>query len=199
MTTIRICAVALIAAATSAAEAATFADLSNRADPQAFGAEPATSAPYGYNFAAGGYGAGPYAARPADRGYSGGYGPLAGYVAQAGPHVPGPYAGEEARPPGSPFSGGPEGVPPLALDGPGMPPPALPTGFPPYGPGAGLPNGQQQLSTFQQVNSTTDPYNAWGLSTPYMFVPWSTPLSGWTNAQTWRWWRERSGASPYGW
>jgi hypothetical protein len=53
--------------------------------------------------------------------------------------------------------------------------------------------------TFGQVTSTTDPFNPWGLSTPFMFAPWSTPFSGWTNAQTWNWWRERSGALPPNW
>ena len=76
---------------------------------------------------------------------------------------------------------------------------ANPRAFLPYGPYGDQPNAQMQLWTFGQVNATTDPFNPWGLSTPYMFVPWSTPLSGWTNAQTWNWWRERSGALPRNW
>jgi hypothetical protein len=81
-----------------------------------------------------------------------------------------------------------------------MPPmPSSPTPYLPFGPNASLPHGQLQLSTFGQVNSETDPFNPWGLSTPFMFVPWSTPLSGWTNAQTWNWWRERSGALSRNW
>lgn len=69
----------------------------------------------------------------------------------------------------------------------------------PIGSHGDQPAAQVQLWTYGQVNSTTDPFNPWGLSTPYMFVPWSTPLSGWTNAQTWNWWRERSGALPRNW
>lgn len=63
----------------------------------------------------------------------------------------------------------------------------------------GLPNGAVQLWSFGQINTSTDPYNPWGLSTPFMFVPWSTPLSGWTNAQTWNWWRTRSGVRSPAW
>ena len=102
-----------------------------------------------------------------------------------------------------PTSGGPEGALPPALDAPGastMPPmPASPRPYLPFAPNADLPHGQLQLATFGQVNSTTDPFNPWGLSTPFMFVPWSTPLSGWANSQTWNWWRERSGALPRNW
>ena len=61
------------------------------------------------------------------------------------------------------------------------------------------PNDQLRLWSFGQVNATTDPFDAAGLSTPYMYVPWSTPLSGWSNAATWNWWRERSGALPRNW
>ncbi len=100
-------------------------------------------------------------------------------------------------------SGGPEGVPPPDLDAPAaatMPPmPPSPSHICISRPNADLPRGQLQLETFGQINSTTDPFNPWGLSTPFMFVPWSTPLSGWTNAQTWNWWRERSGALPPNW
>ncbi len=74
-----------------------------------------------------------------------------------------------------------------------------PRAYLPIGPHGDSPHAQVQLWTFGQLNSTTDPFNPWGLSTPYMFVPWSTPLSGWTNSQTWNWWRERSGALPRNW
>jgi hypothetical protein len=101
------------------------------------------------------------------------------------------------------ISGGPEGAPPMPLDIPGAAtlPPMItnPTPWLPLSPNGAQPHGQVQLWTFGQVNSTTDPFNPWGLSTPFMFVPWSTPLSGWTNAQTWNWWRERSGALPRNW
>ena len=214
MRTVGRCALALIATAfaTSAVRAATFADLSGGPDPQAYGAAPLAAGPY----AANPYGCpcppGPtparaYAGAPAYAPF--GYGLPAnygGYTALSNSGAAGPYAGArrayaaEARPAGAPFSGGPEGAPPDALDAPGMTaPPIPPTAFLPYGPAARLPNVPLQAASFQQVNSTTDPYNAWGLSTPFMFVPWSTPLSGWTNAQTWNWWRERSGASSYGW
>ena len=94
--------------------------------------------------------------------------------------------------------GGPQGVPPAALDAPALsqlPPGALmpPDAFLPFGRDARLPSPQTQIWSFGQVNNTTDPFNQTGLSTPFMYVPWSTPLSGWTNAQTWNWWRERSG------
>ena len=69
----------------------------------------------------------------------------------------------------------------------------------PFGREANLPHGRLQVWSFGQVNSTTDPFNSAGLSTPFMFVPWSTPLSGWTNAQTWNWWRERAGVQPPYW
>ncbi len=136
-----------------------------------------------------------------------------------GYYPPNPYAaGPYAQPPGfySPnpasacpqcappqFSGGAEGVPPAALEAPGSASlPSLWTSPKPYlplGPQANLPNGRLQVWTFGQVNSTTDPFNSSGLSTPFMFVPWSTPLSGWTNAQTWNWWRERAGVQPPYW
>lgn len=57
----------------------------------------------------------------------------------------------------------------------------------------GLPANRQLRWTFGQVNAASDPFNVWGLSTPYMFVPWSTPMSGWANAQIWDWWRTRAG------
>jgi hypothetical protein len=135
---------------------------------------------------------------------------------QGGPqpyYPPNPYAaGPYAAPPGvgacpqcgpQPFSGGPQGVPPAALDAPGaasLPSPRISTKpYLPLGPEADLPHGRLQVWSFGQVNSTTDPFNSTGLSTPFMFVPWSTPLSGWTNAQTWNWWRERAGVQPPYW
>jgi len=98
----------------------------------------------------------------------------------------------------------PEGAPPARLDVPGAaqapregytPPDA----YLPFGREAGLPQGRLQVWSFGQENSTTDPFNTQGLSTPFMFVPWSTPLSAWTNAQTWNWWRERAGVQPPYW
>jgi len=162
------------------AHSASFGDLSGGGPGSRFmGPGPYVSGPY----APGPYAAGPYGAPPA-------YGP--------GPYAPTPAFGGASSP-----SGGPEGIPPPDLDAPGAatmaPMPASPTPYLPFGPNASLPHGQLQLSTFGQVNSETDPFNPWGLSTPFMFVPWSTPLSGWTNAQTWNWWRERSGALPRNW
>jgi hypothetical protein len=98
--------------------------------------------------------------------------------------------------------GGPEGVFPGAIDQPQAEIPAYqanPRAFMPISPTGDLPAGQLQLWSFGQMNTATDPFNPWGLSTPYMFLPWGTPLSGWTNAQTWNWWRERSGALPHNW
>jgi hypothetical protein len=222
-------ALALVAATfgASAAKSATFGDLSGGASPQTYGAGLYAAGPYAASpYSAGpyaaanaapcpcppapAYGSGPAYAPALAYGRPGGYG-SAGSYAEPYPGVPapldgygaGPYAGiypgAEALAGGSPLSGGPEGAPPRAFDPPNLSPPIGPSVYPLFGPGAGLPNGSLRLETFQQINSTTDPYNAWGLSTPFMFVPWSTPLSGWTNAQTWNWWRERSGAPPYGW
>jgi hypothetical protein len=105
--------------------------------------------------------------------------------------------------PGGQGFGGPEGVFPGALD---QPPQLMipayqanPRAFMPISPNGDQPTGQLQLWSFGQMNTATDPFNPWGLSTPDMFVPWGTPLSGWTNAQTWNWWRERSGALPHNW
>ncbi len=163
--------------AASVARAASFGDLSGGGPGSQFvGPGPYAAVPYGAQPV---YGPGPYAPTPA-------YGacPGCGFMQPAS-------------------GGGPEGVPPLPLYAPGaatMPPmPASPTPYLPFAPNANLPHGQLQLATFGQVNSTTDPFNPWGLSTPFMFVPWSTPLSGWANSQTWNWWRERSGALPRNW
>ncbi len=130
-----------------------------------------------------------------------------------GIYPPSPYAaGPLATPPGvgscpqcgqPSFSGGPQGVPPTPLDAPGAA--SLPSAWTspkpylPIRPEGNLPNGRLMVWSFGQVNSTTDPFNSSGLSTPFMFVPWSTPLSGWTNAQTWNWWRERAGVQPPYW
>ena len=166
------------ALAAAPASAATFADLSDGAPGSQFVRFGPYSGPYSAPYGDTGAFAGPYASPPA-------YGAC-------------PQCGEAAA-----GARGAEGAPPLGLDAPGAatmaPMPASPTPFLPFGPNGGLPHGQLQLSTFGQVNSTTDPFNPWGLSTPFMFVPWSTPLSGWTNAQTWNWWRERSGALPRNW
>ena len=120
--------------------------------------------------------------------------------------LPSPYAAEPScsncAPATPSYGGSAQGAIPEPLDqgGPAMMAPPMPQQRTYAGqPGAGLPNQTLRLWTFGQTNSTTDPFNPWGLSTPYMFVPWSTPLSGWTNAQTWNWWRERSGALPRNW
>lgn len=124
----------------------------------------------------------------------------------AGPYAVPPSAGgcpPYCAPVPAPLYGGPEGqlpggnAMPNVYDLPTMgtnPNPFLPIDS--YG---RIPHNQLSLWTFGQVNSTTDPFNPWGLSTPYMFVPWSTPMSAWSNAQTWNWWRERSGALPRNW
>lgn len=126
------------------------------------------------------------------------------------PYPAGPYAVTPQQgacwncQPQLPTGGGPQGVPPSALDAPGvaqLPPSAFapPDAYLPFGRDARLPGGATQIWSFGQINQTTDPFNQTGLSTPFMFVPWSTPLSGWTNAQTWNWWRERSGVRPPIW
>ena len=103
----------------------------------------------------------------------------------------------------SPAYGGPEGTLPGGPDyrvTPYLPPyQANPRAYLPLAPQGSEPDVRLLLWSFGQTNSVTDPYNTLGLSTPFMFVPWSTPLSGWTNAQTWNWWRERSGALPRNW
>ena len=121
-----------------------------------------------------------------------------------GPYAPSPQVGACGQCSTQPMPSGAQGVPPAMLDAPGIAS-LPPSWFVP--PEAGLPvtrdgrlpNGAIQMWSYGQVNQTTDPYNAWGLSTPFMFVPWSTPLSGWTNSQTWNWWRERSGARSPAW
>jgi hypothetical protein len=57
----------------------------------------------------------------------------------------------------------------------------------------GTPNPRQMRWSYGQINAASDPFNAWGLSTQGMYVPWSTPTSSWTNAQGWDWWRNRAG------
>lgn len=109
--------------------------------------------------------------------------------------------------PGTAWGGGPNptwgSAPSVPFDAPGVA--ALPPSWstPPEAllpmRDGGLPNGAVQLWSFGQINNSTDPYNPWGLSTPFMFVPWSTPLSGWTNAQTWNWWRTRTGVRSPAW
>lgn len=134
-------------------------------------------------------------------------GPMAPQVMPyaAGPYAAGPsgYCPPNCAPVPVPFAGGPEGALP-AMPGPGpspyVPPvAATPRAFLPLGSYADGPHDQLALWSFGQINSTTDPFDPWGLSTPYMYVPWSTPLAGWTNAATWNWWRERSGALPRNW
>ena len=59
----------------------------------------------------------------------------------------------------------------------------------------GLPDARQIRWSFGQVNAASDPFYVWGLRTQGMHVPWSTPMSSWTNAQSWDWWRRRAGDS----
>jgi hypothetical protein len=61
--------------------------------------------------------------------------------------------------------------------------------------GNGLPDARQVRWSYGQVNASSDPFFIWGLRTQGMYVPWSTPMSGWTNAQSWNWWRGRAGDS----
>ncbi len=57
----------------------------------------------------------------------------------------------------------------------------------------GLPDARQIRWTYGQVNASSDPFNTWGLSGQGLYVPWSTPMSGWTNSESWNWWRNRAG------
>ena len=100
------------------------------------------------------------------------------------PLYPG-YAGGPMMAPGYGLAGGYNDAPQVGRMPTAMP--YLPVGT------QGLPTNRQTRWTYGQVNASSDPFNAWGLSTPNMFVPWSTPMSGWTNAQTWDWWRTRAG------
>lgn len=146
-----------------------------------------------------------------------GYGPsMQGYAPgafapppQVAPYPSGAYApAPMACPPycgGQPQGfGGPEGLSPDAFSS-NPTPYDIPTEmeaprlYMPMQGSGDLPHNRLKLWSFGQFNSTTDPFNPYGLSTPDMFVPWSTPLSGWANAQTWNWWRERSGALPRNW
>jgi hypothetical protein len=76
----------------------------------------------------------------------------------------------------------------------------MPNRYPPY-PGMGMqqtgangqPNAQQIRWSYGQVNAASDAFNAWGLRTQGMYIPWSTPMSAWSNAQQWDWWRNRAG------
>jgi hypothetical protein len=150
-------------------------------------------------------------AAPAAQGAT--FGEIAGGGSAGGAMMPVYAAGPYATAPGgscppdcyrspSPLYGGPEGALPESA-GQAMPyiPPvqANPRAFLPLSGTGDTPNDQLRLWSFGQVNATTDPFDAAGLSTPYMYVPWSTPISGWSNAATWNWWRERSGALPRNW
>jgi len=57
----------------------------------------------------------------------------------------------------------------------------------------GTPDPRQVRWTYGQVNAASDPFYVWGLRSQGMYVPWSTPMSGWTNSQSWDWWRNRAG------
>ncbi|HUO53099.1 MAG TPA: hypothetical protein VMU18_00040 [Rhodoblastus sp.] len=170
---------ALALAAPSGARAATFGDLAAGRDGGPDYAQP-SYAPNAYapNYAPNSYPPGPYA--------------------------PAPYSGACPNCPSAALAGGPQGAYPAPLNPPAsaqIPPGGWtpPEAYLPFGPQANLPNGRLQTWSFGQNNSTTDPFNLTGLSTPFMFVPWSTPLSAWTNAQTWNWWRERAGVQPPYW
>ena len=63
----------------------------------------------------------------------------------------------------------------------------------PPGSSNGMPDPRQIRWTYGQANAASDPYWIWGLRTQGMYVPWSTPMSSWTNAQNWDWWRTRAG------
>lgn len=130
----------------------------------------------------------------------------AGQAPPANPYPAAPYAsppnGGVGPTHGAPIYSGPQGAPPAPLDAAGaalMPPSTPPEAYLPFGQTGELPHGRLQVWSFGQVNSGTDPFDTKGLSTPFMFVPWSTPLSAWTNAQTWNWWRERAGVQPPYW
>ena len=58
---------------------------------------------------------------------------------------------------------------------------------------SGRPDARMVRWSYGQVNASSDPFNTWALSAQGLYVPWSTPMSGWTNSQTWNWWRERAG------
>jgi hypothetical protein len=98
-------------------------------------------------------------------------------------------------------------VPAIYGNGNGMQAPAYgrtATAYPAYGNTAmyllpsnpnGVPNPSQVRWSYGQVNAASDPFFMWGLRTQGMYVPWSTPMSSWTNAQHWDWWRRRAGDS----
>ena len=86
-----------------------------------------------------------------------------------------------------------------------MPNGGVATAYPGYGNSAlymlpmnganGMPDARQVRWSYGQVNAASDPFYVWGLRSPGMYVPWSTPMSGWTNSQSWNWWRTRAGDS----
>lgn len=180
------------------ASAATFGELSGAGPVGVNGMGPAPA-----------YVAGPYANAPGycppncmPAGYAPGFAGTGGAPANA---LPGAY-GPMGLPGGAGMArhGGPEGVlpanPGASPDGPFVPALAAnPRGYLPFRSYADGPNAPLMLWSFGQLNAGTDPFNPYGLSTPYMNVPWSTPMAGWTNSQTWNWWRERSGALPRNW
>jgi hypothetical protein len=104
------------------------------------------------------------------------------------------------RGPGGPYYGNgyPGGGNPYGPPGSG----GVATAYPAYGNTAmymlpqgsnGLPDDRHIRWTYGQVNASSDPFYIWGLRNQHMYVPWSTPMSGWTNAQSWDWWRNRAG------
>lgn len=140
----------------------------------------------------------------AANGMAASYGELADMKGQqpvTRPNAGGVYGGGNGASPGQQlypgYSGGPQIAPGYGLSGGyagGQPAVRYPTALPLLPAGVhGLPATRQMRWTYGQVNASSDPFNVWGLSTPHMFVPWSTPMSGWANAQTWDWWRTRAG------
>ncbi|MGV6820500.1 MAG: hypothetical protein ACWA5T_08385 [Parvularcula sp.] len=133
-------------------------------------------------------------------GFAGTYGDLAGRAVSAqGAPVYIPVAvGPSSYPSGNPMGSGPAGRSGFA-DG-FYPPPSF--GYPfatypmpeytPYAQAQRLPPPQLQTWSYSQLRTTTNPYFGWGLYTPYLWMPWSTPLTSWSNAVTSEWWRTRA-------
>jgi len=158
--------------ASSAASAATYSELAERSAQKRFSAP----APYPANS---GVSIQPYAAA-----YPQPY-PAYGYQpAGAANYAPAGYA-PPPSPGAYPYGGAAGAYYPLLPGNSAMP--MLPVGS------NGFPNPRQVRWSYGQVNASSDPFNAWGLSTQGMYVPWSTPMSSWSNAQSWDWWRNRAG------
>ena len=50
----------------------------------------------------------------------------------------------------------------------------------PMNTGNGMPDARLVRWSYGQVNAASDPFYIWGLRSQGMYVPWSTPMSGWT-------------------